>query len=252
MPGDYAVLAPVYDVIGMSDYAQRITPHLLDYAQHIDWLGRRIIVLGCGTGVSIEYLSNYPFAITGIDSSPEMLAIARERLSDPGLNIKWQQQDIRELGNQLTAADLVLALNVFNEVNSLRDLETAFIGVQKSLEAGKLFLFDMATVQGLTEAGLAGNKLLYNDPQNLTVFTVNDYDYERQMQTIQYLIFQQKGQLWERSEAKRILRAFPTQAVASLLQRSGFNMRAILNGDLEPYEPNTSRATRVVFVAEKQ
>ena len=139
-----------------------------------------------------------------------------------------------------------------DEVNSLRDLESAFNGVQKSLESGKLFLFDMATVQGLTEAGLAGNKLLYNDPQNLTVFTVNDYDYERQMQTIQYLIFQQKGQLWERSEAKRILRAFPTQAVASLLQRSGFNMRAILNGDLEPFEPNTSRATRVVFVAEKQ
>lgn len=252
MPGDYAVLAPIYDVTGMADYARRITPHLMDYAQHIDWLGRRILVLGCGTGASIEYLSNYPYAITGVDNSPEMLALARGRLSDPGLNIKWKQQDIRELGGQLTAADLVLALNVFNEVNSLRDLETAFNGVQKSLESGKLFLFDMATVQGLTEDGLTGHRLLYNDPQNLTVFTINDYDYERQMQTIQYLIFRQKGQLWERSEAKRILRAFPTQAIASLLQRSGFNMRAILNGDLEPYEPNSSRATRVVFVAEKQ
>lgn len=252
MPGDYAVLAPIYDITGMSEYTRRITPHLIDYAQHIDWLGRRILVLGCGTGASIEYLSNYPYAITGIDSSPEMLAIARQKLSDPGLNIKWQQQDARELGSQLTSVDLVLALNIFNEMNSLRDLETAFNGVQKALEVGKLFLFDMATVQGLTEEGLAGHKLLHNDPQNLTVFTLNEFDYERQMQTIQYLIFRRQGDLWERSEAKRVLRAFPTQAIASLLQRSGFHMRAILNADLEAYEPGVSRAPRVVFVAEKQ
>ena len=233
MPGDYAVLAPVYDITGMSDYVRRMTPHLMDYAQHTDWLGRRILVLGCGTGASIEYLSNYPYAITGIDNSPEMLAIARQKLADPGLNIKWQQQDIREIGAQITAVDLVLALNVFNEMNNLRDLETAFTGVQKALDTGKLFLFDMMTVQGLTEDGLSGNKMLYDDPQALTVFTLKDFDYERQMETIQYLIFRQQGNLWQRSEAKRVLRAFPTQAIASLLQRSGFNMRAILNADLD-------------------
>jgi SAM-dependent methyltransferase len=252
VPGDYAVLAPIYDISGMSDYARRMTPHLMDYAQQIDWLGRRILVLGCGTGASIEYLSNYPYAITGIDNSPEMLNLAREKLNDPGLSIKWQQQDIRELEAQVTTVDLVLALNVFNEMNSLRDLETAFGGVNRALDKGKLFLFDMMTVQGLTEDGLAGNQLLHNDPQNLSVFTINDYDYERQMQSIQYLVFRQQGVLWERTEAKRILRAFPTQAVASLLQRAGFNMRAILTADLEVYEPSVSRAKRVVFVAEKQ
>ena len=43
MPGDYAVLAPVYDTIGMAEYAKRITPRLMDYAQHIDWLGSYIL-----------------------------------------------------------------------------------------------------------------------------------------------------------------------------------------------------------------
>src|SRR6185436_8904288 len=108
-----------------------------DYAQHIDWVGRRILVLGCGTGASISYLSNYPYAIIGVDNSPEMLAKAREKLSDPGLNIKWQEQDIRELSFPMTTVDLVLALNVLNEMNSLRDLETTFNGVQKVLDSGK-------------------------------------------------------------------------------------------------------------------
>lgn len=251
MPGDYAVLAPIYDDIGMVEFVRRITPRLIDYAQRIDWLGRRVAVLGCGTGGGVEYLSQYPYTIIGVDNSAEMLEVARRKLNDPGLSIRWQQADIRELGNQIGSVDLVLALNVMNELNSLRDLETVFGNVQRTLDPGKLFLFDMLTVQGLTQDGESGDKLLHNNPQNLSVFSTSDYDYERQMQTIQYFIFQKAGGNWARSEAKRILRAFPVQAVASLLQRSGFTLRTILNTNLEIYDPGSSRAPRVIFVAEK-
>ncbi|MBZ0281220.1 MAG: class I SAM-dependent methyltransferase [Anaerolineae bacterium] len=251
MPGDYAVLAPIYDAIGMAEFGQRITPRLIDYAQRIDWLGRRIAVLGCGTGSSIEYLSQYPYNLIGVDNSAEMLDAARRKMNDPGLSLKWLQADIRELGTQIGSVDLALALNVMNELNSLRDLETVFGNVQRSLEPGKLFLFDMLTVQGLTQDGESGDRLLHNDPQNLTVFSTTDYDYERQMQTTQYFIFQRAGNGWERSEAKRILRAFPVQAIASLLQRSGFTLRTILNSNLESYDHGSSRAPRVIFVAEK-
>jgi SAM-dependent methyltransferase len=251
VPGDYAVLAPIYDQIGMGEFAQRYIPRLIDYAQHIDWLGRRIMVLGCGTGASIEYLSQYPYNLIGIDNSPEMLDNARQKLNNPELNIKWQQQDIRELGTNPPNADMVLALNVMNELNSLRDLEAVFGGVQRVLEAGKLFLFDMYTVQGLTEDG-SSDGMIYNDPKLLTVFGSNEYDYERQMHTRHFIIFQQGGDLWARAEAKRILRAFPIQAVGSLLQRSGFAIKTILNTNLDIYEPGVSRAPRVIFVAERQ
>jgi len=252
VPGDYAVLAPIYDQIGMGSFARNITPRLIDYAQHIDWLGRRIIVLGCGTGASIQYLSEYPYTLIGIDNSPEMLEIARQKLDAPGLSLKWMQQDMRELQSNISAADMVLALNVMNELNSLRDLEAVFGSVQRILEPTKLFLFDMYTVQGLTEDGINGNGMVYNEPNTLTVFGSNEYDYERQMYTRQFLIFQRSSDLWQRAEAKRILRAFPIQAVASLLQRSAFNIKTILNTNLETYEAGVSRAPRVIFVAERQ
>jgi SAM-dependent methyltransferase len=252
VPGDYGVLAPIYDQIGMGDFARHITPLLIDYAQHIDWLGRRIIVLGCGTGASIEYLSQYPYSLLGVDQSPEMLEVARKKLDGSGANLKWQQADIRELGSNIGIGEMVLALNVMNELNSLRDLEAVFGGVARILETGKLFLFDMYTVQGLTEDGVRGDGMVYNNTSNLTVFGSNEYDYERQMHTRQYLIFQRDGELWRRAEAKRVLRAFPVQAVASLLQRSGFNIRTLLTTNLEVYEPGVSRAPRVIFVAERQ
>jgi SAM-dependent methyltransferase len=251
VPGDYAVIAPIYDQIGMGEFALRYTSRLIDYAQHIDWLGRRIMVLGCGTGASIEYLSQYPYNLIGIDNAPEMLAQAQKKLNNPDLNIKWLQQDIRELAPNMALADMVLALNVMNELNSLRDLEAVFGGVQRVLEPGKLFIFDMYTVQGLTEDGL-NDGMIYNDPRFLTVFGSNEYDYERQMHTRQFIVFQRNGDLWSRVEAKRILRAFPVQAVESLLQRSGYMIKTILNTNLETYEPGVSRAPRVIFVAERQ
>jgi SAM-dependent methyltransferase len=251
VPGDYATLAPVYDIVGMADYASAITPKLMDYAQRMDWLGRRIVVLGCGTGGSIEYLSQYPYTITGVDNAPEMLEVARRKMDIPGLSIKWLQLDMRDTGNQVMAADMVMALNVMNELNSLRDLETVFATAQRILEAGKLFIFDMMTVQGLSTTG-SNEQLVYDDGQNVTVFSSKDYDHERQMQTINYIIFRQQDGVWKRTEAKRILRAFPVQAIASLLQRNNFTIRTIMNNRLENYEPGVSRADRVIFFAEKQ
>jgi len=51
--------------------------------------------------------------------------------------------------------------------------------------------------------------MIYNDPKVLTVFGSNEYDYERQMHTRQFLCFQRSSDLWTRAEAKRILRGVP-------------------------------------------
>jgi hypothetical protein len=168
------------------------------------------------------------------------------------LSLRWQQIDIRELSLQGGLADLVLTLNTLNELNSLRELETVFAAVQRVLEPEKLFIFDMLTVQGLTEAGMAGDDLLYDAPASLSVVATNEYDHERQMQTTHYRVFQRQGDGWQRKEARRVLRAFPVQAIGSLLQRAGFTIRRILDENLELYEPGVSRAGRVIFIAAKQ
>lgn len=251
MPGEYSVLAPVYDEIGMAEYARRLTPRLMDYAQGIDWLGRRIIVLGCGTGASVEYLSQYSFNLFGVDQSPEMLAIAQQKITDPGVSVRWVQSDIRESLGNLGSVDLAFALNMLNELNNLRDLEMVFGNVFRALDAGKLFIFDLLTVQGLTEEGTSGNRMLLDTPARLTAFVSNEFDYERLMHTAHYLIFRKQPEGWARSEARRVARAFPVQAIASLLQRAGFITKTLLNTNLEVYDPSSSRAARVIFVAQK-
>jgi SAM-dependent methyltransferase len=248
---DYAVLAPIYNTIGMARFAEVMTPRLIEYAQQRDWLGRRILDLGCGTGASLQWLSRYGYMMTGVDNSAPMLEIARQALDKPGLSLKWQQRDIRELDESLGAVDMALALEVINELDALRDLENVFKGVHRTLGSNKLFIFDMYTIEGLTQAGSGGVELVYDDRTALTVYAHNEYDFERQMQTRQYTIFQRSDDTWTRRDTNRILRAFPVQAVATLLQRSGYSIMAVLNMSLETFEPGVSRSPRVIFIAEK-
>jgi SAM-dependent methyltransferase len=252
VPADYAVLAPIYNQIGMARFAETMTPRLIDYAQQRDWLGRRILDLGCGTGASFQWLSRYGYMMTGVDNAPQMLDIARQSLDNTGISLKWQQKDIRELDESVGTVDMALALDVINEMDALRDLEAVFKGAHRALGSNKLFIFDMYTIEGLTQAGLSSDSMVYDDQSSLAVFVHNEYDYERQMQTRHYSIFQRDGEAWRRQEATRILRAFPVQAVATLLQRSGFSIMAVLNPNFETFEPGVSRAPRVIFIAEKQ
>ncbi len=252
MPADYAILAPIYNEIGMARFAEVMTPRLIEYAQQRDWLGRRILDLGCGTGGSFQWLSRYGYMMTGVDSSPQMLDVARQSLDQPGLSLKWHQRDIREMDESVGTVDMGLALEVMNEMDTLRDLEAVFKGVHRVLGSNKLFIFDMYTIEGLTQAGLSSDNMIHDDKAKLTVFARNEYDYERQMQTRQYTVFQRDGDVWQRRETTRILRAFPLQAVATLLQRSGYSIMSVLNLNFETFEPGVSRAPRVIFIAEKQ
>jgi SAM-dependent methyltransferase len=247
MPGDYAVLAPIYSAAGLSDYSYNILPRLIDYAQRNDWIGRRILDLGCGNayGWTHSKLRTVTYNIIGVDESPEMLREAEQ----VGLLGEWLQGDIRKV-ELSEPVDLVVALDVLNDLNALSDLEAVFRVAHKALPKGKIFIFDMQTIEGLTQAGAAGDQMIRDD-DHLTVFARNEYDYERQMLTRLYTLFGRGGQGWDRREARQTLRAFPVQAVATLLQRSGFSIMRVLGQNLDVYEMGASRSARVYFFGVK-
>lgn len=80
--------------------------HFCDFANMAYLLalpaGSRILDLGCGSGWLCEYFSRLGYRMTGIDLSPELIAIARERLSkvpygadhQTGLDCRFMVHDI--------------------------------------------------------------------------------------------------------------------------------------------------------------
>jgi SAM-dependent methyltransferase len=249
MPADYSILATIHDEIGMDAFARQITPQLINFAQRNDWLGRQVVDIGCGSGVSLRWLAQHSYIVSGLDASPEMLNIAKQVVASQSLNVTWVQQDILQKTN-IPPQDLALCLDTFHEFNSLREIEQALTNMAQLLKSGKLLIFDIYTIEGLVKRNSVGD-LLEFDNDRLCIFIRNSFDYERQVQQRDYIIYRkQPDNSWKRQNTQRILRAYPVQAITTMISRCGLEVSFVLNTTLNPYRPGDS-TDRVIIVAKK-
>jgi SAM-dependent methyltransferase len=259
----YSALAEVYDRAGFSDYARQSIPRYISYAQSIDWAGRRVLDLGCGTGVTTWYVAQQGYRTVGIDSSAPMLAHAQVRgqlqsEEDQGGSVVYDppsfvQMDIRQLESPIGSVDLVLAVGgVLNAIQSLRELEGTFTLVNKTLDEGKLFIFDLRTIRGLAVDLGNVDAIYYDNSFNLSVIARHQFSFETLSNTHHYLIFQQQGMAWQRQDELHVERGYPTQGVSAILERTGFEVQGVLTPDIEPFDAQTDPYGRVVFVAQKR
>jgi SAM-dependent methyltransferase len=250
MPSDYDVLASIYSTLGMNTFATGGTKAIFDFAQRNEWMGRQIVDLGCGTGESLLWLAQRGYVVSGIDQSKAMLDIARQNFSKAELNLSASQQDIRSFTN-VSNVDMVLALDVIHELDSVRDLETVFKNVHEALKTDKLFVFDIYTIEGLFAMQQPAEKLVFEDKSQM-IYLQNLFDYDRQVLTQRYIIMRAQANFWVKSEARRILRSYPVQAITGLLQRYNFEVQHVLNMALQKHDPSKNGTNRVIIIAQKR
>ena len=69
--------------------------------------------VGCGAGLLAEPLARLGAMVTGIDASPEVIAVAREHAARQGLEIDYRAGDVQELEGQF---DLITCMEVIEHV----------------------------------------------------------------------------------------------------------------------------------------
>ena len=141
----FTSLAAVYDEI-MQDvpYASWVDFALREAARR-GWTGGRVLELGCGTGNATLLLEARGLEIVAVDASPEMLAVARGKLTRAEL-VRGDVRDV-DLRGRFT-----LALGVFDVVNNLLaddDLPRVAGHVLAHLAPGGVWAFDANTSAGL-------------------------------------------------------------------------------------------------------
>ena len=102
-----------------------------------------ILDLGCGTGSHALFFAGMGYEVTGVDFSEDMLKVAREKAARQGKNISFLQQDIRhlDLPQEFGAAVAMFAVMGYQTTN--RDFEDALLSVNRHLDPGGLFIFDV-------------------------------------------------------------------------------------------------------------
>ncbi len=75
--------------------------------------GKSALDVGCGAGLLTEPLRRFGAEVTGIDASPDVIAVAREHARAMGLEIEYRSGDVQVLEGQF---DLVTAMEVIEHV----------------------------------------------------------------------------------------------------------------------------------------
>ena len=80
--------------------------------------GYDVLDLGCGTGNLTSRLARPGVRVTGVDLSPEMLAVARRKVS-PGAGVRWVQTSAVELIDHFSAEsfDAIVSILMFSELS---------------------------------------------------------------------------------------------------------------------------------------
>ncbi len=143
----YTGFAPFYDRI-MGDRGEEVDRIRSYISRHLPG-ARSLLELGCGTGALLAGLDG-DLELTGIDQSPEMLAIATKTV--PGARLV--RGDMTAFTLQARFDVVICMFDTLNHVPSFDGWLSLFSCVHEHLAEGGLFIFDVNTAGRLR--GLEG------------------------------------------------------------------------------------------------
>ena len=202
-----------------------------------------ILDLACGTGNVAMRLARMGYEVWGVDISAPMVAEARRKAQEAGLDIHFEVQDASQL--QLSKRfDLVLSLfDSLNYILSAEKLQEAFRRVHAHLQPGGAFLFDVNTEYALREGLFDQNNL--GSHRRLLYHWKSRYDEESKLCTVEM-------QFWLRDEAGEIIhhftevhrqRAYSLDELKQMLLTVGFDYVRVFHAyTLRPPNATTDRA----------
>lgn len=213
--------------------------------------GRRMTVLdvGCGTGTLAIALLAKGYDVVGVDSSPSMLDVAREKAAAAGggERLRFVEGDFRtfSLGERFGIA--TCTFDALNHLPTADDLEATFRRVHEHLLPGAPFVFDLHTDLGLREH----NFVSVNDYDDVFLLRRTVYNDAAHQATARVTGFVNKGDAWHRVVQEAVVTAWPCDEVSARLRASGFSRSwtARLDSLTEPLaDPEAQRRVFVVAV----
>ena len=246
MTDAYTALAAAYDRltadVGYEKWADYVERQFRKAGRPI----RSVAELGCGTGSLTLLLAQRGYAVTAVDLSPDMLALAEQKCR--GLGVRFLCQDMSRLALPGEADAVVSCLDSVNYVTRPAALRRTFARVYRALAPGGLFLFDVKTPSALE--GADGQTYLDEDDGLFCVWRADYYPRRRVCSYGLDLFLRQEDGSWSRDGEYHEEYAYTMEELRGFLQDAGFQA-VRLYGDKTMSAPKEG-AQRVFFAAKKE
>lgn len=236
----YGFLAGCYDQLTVDvNY-----PRWADYMEKQFARSRRpvhtVLDLACGTGTLTWLLAERGYEMIGVDSSPEMLAIAAEKASQTGcIPPMFLCQPMERLDLYDTVDACICCLDSINHVIRPAALRRGFERIHLFLSPGGLFIFDINAPEKLK--GMDGGIFLDETDDTYCVWR-SDYAPRRRICSFGIDVFRLEDGHWLRGTELQEEFAYTPEELTEYLAEAGFRtIRQYGNLKLRPPKPGEER-----------
>ena len=252
----YDQFGTVYDMIGHDRFSIRMAEYALEIMKRFKVEPHDALDLCCGTGSAVRVFADRGIAMCGLDRSPQMLAIARQKLQDRHVKLYRQELPHFEIktassGKRVSVQQFDLVTCFFDSLNYLRDerqLRATFKAVRRHLRPRGWFIFDMNTPYHLKTVFM-DQKPFAGVRDNVAWIFRNGPAKTPDAADLLLTFFVKRGKHWERFDEIHRERAYSNQVIAAALRDAGLQVKGKYR--CLSFERPTRKTMRVCFVAKR-
>jgi len=226
-------LAYVHDV-GHTDFVRRSAPGLLGLLAQGGLEEGFVVALGCGSGVWARSLVDANYEVRGVDISPAMVHLARQRVPEA----RFDTDSFVDF--DIPPCDAITCLGecfnyTFDKRVDRKMLKRVFKRVWEALPAGGLFVFDVLE-PGIVPKGKAVQS--WGEGDDWSVMVELSEDRRRSRAERRIVAYRRVGESYRRSEEVHPLRLYKGTDLASDLRDIGFRVRHLRSYGSQHFRPN--------------
>ena len=212
----YTEFAKVYDEFMEETPYEKWKEFIIEYLKRENIEDGIVLDLGCGTGCLTRMLSDAGYDMIGVDSSFEMLDVARCSSDD---SILYLAQDMREFELYGTVRAVVSSCDCINYITDIEELVEVFYLVNNYLDPKGIFIFDFNTKHKYEQIG---ERVIAENQDNASFIWENFYYPEECINEYDVTFFlKEENDLYRKVVEEHFQRAYTLEEIKECLAKSG-------------------------------
>ncbi|MBE1554643.1 class I SAM-dependent DNA methyltransferase [Sporosarcina limicola] len=246
MSNAYSEFAFVYDEL-MTDVPYDTYVELLDMAAS-GISGKRVLDIGCGTGLLSAKLAKQGADVTGIDLSTAMLEVAEQRVKALSLPVKFNQQAMQQLEGFKEFDVAVIAIDSLNYLSERQDVVATFHRIYSALAIGGVLVFDVHSTFK-TDVIFQEGPFTFDNDRIAYIWETEEGEEQHSVYSELAFFVKNDSGTYRRFDEVHTQRTFPVSDYVDMLMEAGFSIERIF-ADWEDEAPH-EESERIFFQARK-
>ena len=247
----YRKFAHLYATGNYPQYSARIATLFPEVLSYLELKPRSLLDLACGEGTFAVAMAKHNLQVTGLDQSPEMVALARAKADQEGVPITFIQGDMRDLTFSSTFDVVTCWFDSLNYLLKLDDLPATFRGVTRALVENGFFIFDLNTIYWLVTLAQRYPCIVERETDSIFQVHRHSYNFETNVGTFHITGFIKEDDRWlRRVDETHKERGYTLEEVRTVIAESGLQEVDCWES-LERQAPLSEQSKRAFFVTQK-